>query len=320
MNVTPEALLLTDRVAVITGAAAGIGAATAVVFAGLGARLALCDRQADKLADIVTAVAAAARTATTARAVDESPAKAAAGEGDADSGPADAHLGTRARSEAVGGSGSPARAAAGSRVLSEAFDVRDGDAVEAFLRATAEELGGIDILVNNAGGTFHAAFADTSPKGEAALIAENFATVTNCVRSALPLLADGASIVNVTSVEAFHAAPGFGVYAAMKAAVQQFTQTLALELGGRGIRVNCVAPDMIPTEGDAVLAAASGATSSAHHPTPLHRLGTPTECAAVIAFLASDLASFVTGTSIPVDGGTVAGGPWKAALDGSFAM
>lgn len=267
MIVGPESLLLTDRVAVITGAAGGIGAATAAAFAGLGARLALCDRRAVELEAAVSGLQAA-----------------------------------------------------GGTVRSEAFDVRDAAAVERFMQATAAELGGIDILVNNAGGTFHALFADTSPKGEAALVAENFATVSNCVRSALPLLRDGASIVNVTSVEAFHAAPGFGVYAAMKAAVQQFTQTLALELGGRGIRVNCVAPDMIPTEGDSELAAASGAMSDVHHPTPLQRMGTPEECAAVIAFLASDLAGFVTGATIPVDGGTVAGGPWKAALDGGFVM
>ena len=133
-------------------------------------------------------------------------------------------------------------------------------------------------------------------------------------------LADGAAIVNVTSVEAYHAAPGFGIYAAMKAAVEQFTKTLALELGGRGIRVNCVAPDMIPTPGDADLAADSSAMSTEHHPTPLRRMGSTDECAAVIAFLASDLASFVTGTSIPVDGGTVAGAAWKVGLDGTFRM
>ncbi len=267
MAIGAESLLLTDRVAVVTGAAAGIGAATAAALAGLGARLALCDRQAEPLAATADAIARS-----------------------------------------------------GGTVRSEVLDVRDAEAVEGFMTATAAELGGIDILVNNAGGTFHALFADTSAKGEATLIAENFGTVTNCVRSALPLLADGASIVNVTSVEAFHAAPGFAVYAAMKAAVQQFTQTLALELGGRGIRVNCVAPDMIETSGDAELAAASSAMSGDHHPTPLQRMGSAEECAAVIAFLASDLAGFVTGASIPVDGGTTAGAAWKAGLDGGFVM
>ena len=133
-------------------------------------------------------------------------------------------------------------------------------------------------------------------------------------------LADGASIINVTSVEAFHAAPGFAVYAAMKAAVQQFSQSLALELGGRGIRVNCVAPDMIPTPGDAGLSEDSGAMMDGLHPTPLRRMGTAQECANVIAFLASDLSSFVTGTTIPVDGGTIAAGGWKVRHDGTFGL
>ena len=131
---------------------------------------------------------------------------------------------------------------------------------------------------------------------------------------------DGSSIVNVTSVEAYHAAPGFAVYAAMKAAVQQFTQSLALELGHRGIRVNCIAPDMIPPPGDAGLAEASDPMIDGMHPTPLGRMGHADECAAVIIFLASDMASFVTGSSIPVDGGTVAAGAWKVRNDGSFAM
>lgn len=251
----------------ITGAAQGIGEATALAMADLGADLALCDRDDDGLA----ATAAAVR-----------------------------HRGRR--------------------VLTEVMDVRDDEAVEAFMTRIDADLGPLDILVNNAGGGFWATFEGVSARGEQALVRENFGTVSSCIRHGVPRMNNGGSIVNVTSVEAYHGAPGFGVYAAMKAAVQQFTQTLAVELGGRAIRVNCVAPDMIPTPGDDALGEDSGALIEGLHPTPLRRVGSTDECAAVICFLASDLASFVTGSSIPVDGGTVAAGTWKVRLDGSFGM
>ncbi len=260
-------LRLDGRVAVVTGAAQGIGAATALAMADLGADLAICDRNADGLAS--TATAAHAR---------------------------------------------------GRRVVTEVFDVRDDAAVERFLMRTETELGPLDVLVNNVGGGFWSSFEGVSAKGEHALVSENFGTVTSCVRHGVPRMNNGGAIVNVTSVEAFHAAPGFGVYAAMKAAVQQLTQTLAVELGGRAIRVNCVAPDMIPTPGDDALGSDSGALIDGLHPTPLRRVGSTEECAAVICFLASDLASFVTGSTIPVDGGTVAAGTWKVRLDGTYGM
>lgn len=267
MELTPDRILITDRVAIVTGAACGIGEATAVALARFGADVAVCDRDSEGLETTVGRIEAAGR-----------------------------------------------------RAYAEVFDVRDADAVNGFVAAVAAGLGPVDILVNNVGGGFHASFADLSVGGEAALVAENFGTVTNAVRAATGHLAHGAAIVNVTSVEAHHAAPGFGVYAAMKAAVEQFTRTLALELSDRAIRVNAVAPDMIPTPGDVDLAEASGAMSGEHHPTPLRRFGSVEECAAVIVFLASDLAAFVTGASVPVDGGTTAGGPWKVALDGTFRM
>ena len=267
MEPTPSSILLTDRVAVVTGAARGIGAATAAALARFGADVAVFDKDPGPLPSTVKQVEAAGR-----------------------------------------------------RCVSGVLDARDDDAVAAFLQRVRSELGPIDILVNNAGGTFQARFSDVSPKGEHALIRENFATVTNCVRHGVPLMADGGVVVNVTSVEAYHSAPGFGVYAAMKAAVQQFTKTLAVEYGHRGIRVNCVAPDMMPTPGDVALAAGGTNVIEGTYPTPLRRMGAAEECAAVIVFLVSDMASFVNGASIPVDGGTIAAGNWKTRLDGTFGL
>ena len=208
----------------------------------------------------------------------------------------------------------------GVRGHSTELDVRDGPGVEAWLTTVSDHLGPIDIIVNNAGGGFHALYENVSPKGEGVLIAENFGTVSNCVRHGVPLMNDGGVIINVTSVEAYHAAPGFAIYSAMKAAVEQFTKTLSMELGHRGIRVNCVAPDMMPTPGDEELQADSSALMPGLHPTSLRRMGTASECASVIVFLASDMASFVTGTSIPVDGGTIAAASWKIRDDGSFGL
>ena len=250
MTITPERMLLDDKVAVVTGAAQGIGEAVALALAAFGADVAICDTQADKLPAVRAAIEAGGRRCHTAE-----------------------------------------------------LDVRDEAGVKEWLTGVHAVLGPIDVLVNNAGGGFHALYEDVSPKGEGVLIAENFGTVTNCVRHGVPLMNDGAAIVNVTSVEAYHAAPGFGVYAAMKAAVEQFTKTLAMELGHRGIRVNCVAPDMMPTPGDEELQADSSALMEGLYPTPLRRMGSADECAAVVVFLAGPKASWITGQTVIVDGG-----------------
>jgi 3-oxoacyl-[acyl-carrier protein] reductase len=191
------------------------------------------------------------------------------------------------------------------------LDVRDADAVEAWISGAGERLDGLDVLVNNAGGGFFARFLDVSRKGEDALIRENFTSVTACIRAAVPLLGSapgGGSIVNITSIEAHRAAPGFGIYSAMKAAVASLTKTLALELGDRRIRVNCIAPDVIPTPG----------IGDVPVKTPLPIGGHVDDVAAAAVYFASDASRFVTGTTLHVDGGNLAAGGWGRAADGSF--
>lgn len=198
--------------------------------------------------------------------------------------------------------------AEGRECVEGVFDVRDREAVEAFLGEVERAFGRVDLLVNNAAGTFEAAFLDLSPNAVDALVAENFTSAVHVLRSAAPRLADGASVVNVTSVEAHRAGPGFAVYSAMKAALANLTKSLALEWGGRGVRVNAVAPDVIPTPGIGDIDAN----------TPLARRGHVDDVAGAVVFLASDLSGFVTGSTIHVDGGTWAAGGWHRQTDGTW--
>ena len=251
----------------VTGAARGIGEATALALAAFGADVAICDREADDLA-------------ATARDVET----------------------------------------LGQRCVSGVLDVRDADAVGRFVDDLRAAFGKVDVVVNNAGGGFHAAFLDVSAKGQRALVDENFTSVTHVVRACVPLVPEaGGSIVNITSIEASRAAPGFGVYAAMKAAVESLTKTLALELAGRRIRVNCIAPDAVPTPGDSGLAASVLGEEHVDYgwKIPLG-LGSPDDVAAAVLWLASDMSRFVTGTTLHVDGGSFAASGWKKNERGVF--
>lgn len=204
------------------------------------------------------------------------------------------------------GSAATAIADAGRPVAAAVLDVRNGDAVRDFFVDVQARFGRVDGLVNNAGGGFRAAFVDVSEKGQDALVRENFTSVTHCIRAAVPLMAAGGSIVNVTSIEAHRAGPGFAIYSAMKAAVANLSKSLALELGERMIRVNCLAPDVIPTPGTGPIAVR----------TPLPRQGTVDDVAGAALFLLSDLSRFVTGATLHVDGGNWAAGGWRRADDG----
>ena len=206
------------------------------------------------------------------------------------------------------------------RQLSEA--AREAQIEVGVLAEVDAGLGVIDILVNNAGGGFWSPFLDVRAKGQAALVDENFTSVTHFIRGCVPLMPPpprGGSIINVTSIEAFRAAPGFGIYAAMKAAVESLTKTLALELAGRRIRVNCIAPDAIPTPGDSGLAASVLGEEHVDYgwKIPLG-LGSPDDVAAAVLWLASDMSRFVTGTTLHVDGGSFAASGWKKNERGVF--
>ncbi|MCU1458321.1 MAG: short-chain dehydrogenase/reductase [Actinomycetia bacterium] len=258
MTLDPSSVLLTDRVAVVTGAAAGIGRAVALAYARFGADLAISDRDAANLG-------------------------AVAGECEA----------------------------LGRKVVIGELDVRDGDAVRAHVDEVRDSLGHVDILVNNAGGGFFADFLAVNDKGQDSLMRENFTSVTNFIRACVPLMPEtGGSIINITSIEAHRAGPGFAVYSAMKAGQHSLAKSLALELGPKLIRVNCIAPDVIPTP---------GIGQDMPVKTPLPRQGDVDDIAAAAVFLASDaLSGFITGTTIHVDGGNLAAGGWHRLEDGSY--
>jgi 3-oxoacyl-[acyl-carrier protein] reductase len=198
--------------------------------------------------------------------------------------------------------------ALGRRALVAVLDVRDPEAVEVMAGSVSAEFPTVHVLVNNAGGTYAAPFIGSTPKGDETLVRENLLSAAWVTRALAPLLADGASVINVTTIEAQRAAPQYALYAAAKAGLESLTRTLALEFGDRGIRVNAIAPDVIPTPG---VGAVEGPPR-----TPLTRLGSVDDVAGAALFLATPLSAFVTGTVVAVDGGNAAAGGWHRSEDG----
>lgn len=187
--------------------------------------------------------------------------------------------------------------------------------------AAALATGRIDVLVNNVGDYRPASrtFLHSTPDQWQRLYELNLHHVLAVTHAVLPTMVEQerGAIVNNSTVEAFRGNPGHAVYTAYKAGVSAFTKSLAVEVGRHGIRVNAVAPDLADTEQTPATAMLRGRDPDLVRTwVPLGRFGETDDYAAVVAFLASDEARFITGQTIPVDGGTLAASGWYTRADG----
>ena len=245
------------KVAVVTAAGSGIGAATAAGFAREGAAVLVADLSGR-------------RAEATAQAIEHD----------------------------------------GGRVVWRKMDASIASEVEATIEAALDAFGRIDVMVNNAGYAETRYLHDLSVQAWERTLAVTLTSVFLGIKYTVPIMRRqaGGAIVNTASISGMRGEYGMGAYNAAKAGVINLTRTAALENAAFGIRVNCVCPGGINTRAPELLAGTQAevfrqAMAAVH---PLGRMGDATEVAAAIRYLASEDASFITGTSIVVDGGVTA--------------
>jgi len=182
-------------------------------------------------------------------------------------------------------------------------DVADLEQVRSMTDAVVSRFGRIDVLVNNAGGNRDGFLAMMSPDDWNSVIDVNLKGVFHCCKAVTRLMMAErrGTIVNVSSLSGITGLPGQTNYAAAKGGVNAFTRALAQELAPFGIRVNAVAPGLVET--DLVSSMSPERRENLLRNIPMRRMGTPGEVAAVVRFLASDDASYLTGEIIKVTGG-----------------
>jgi NAD(P)-dependent dehydrogenase (short-subunit alcohol dehydrogenase family) len=199
--------------------------------------------------------------------------------------------------------------AAGRRALVVPTDVTQRGQIQTLIDRTVEELGGLDILVNNAGGTrFMAPIVTLRPEGWDKVLALNLDSVFHATQiGAQAMIASGGgSIIQMSSVASLVGSPSLSFYSAAKGAVKLMSQAVAKELAQSGVRVNCIAPGWVATDLNAPLMADDSTKKFMESTVPMGRIADPEEIVGAAIYLASEASSYVTGTTIVVDGGQTA--------------
>jgi len=245
---------LSNKVALVTGASSGIGAASAKALAGCGADVAFTYHQnqagAEKVRDEIVSL--------------------------------------------------------GRKAVAIHADVREADQITALVARVTDELGPIDILVNNAGSLVERKKnLEMTTELWNDVINLNLTSAMLCTKAVAPSMVERKSgaIINVVSIAAHNGGgPGAGAYSAAKAGLIALTKSQAKELAPHGVRVNAISPGTIDTPFHEVFSTPE-MLKAAVATIPLGRLGTPEDCAKVVAFLASDAAGYLAGETIEVNGG-----------------